>query len=167
MDFIIATNTPGKLKNWLVDRGIGQMVDDGDGGQVFVGTRRGLKFTAQGIPNPVEGNSLKMFLFRFAHELAADDDDDTIDVPDIEGEPDPDRRFKRSKFANWIKTNGTKVEFNRYSQDELDGIVRDENGDEAGTTTPKEQVVITAWRVSFDGGQFYITKDVETLGVWQ
>ena len=152
MDFIIATNTPGKLKNWLIGRGIGQMVDG-----EFQGTKRGLKFTARGIPNPVEGNSLKMFLFRFAHEMEADDDDTVQD----------EDRFKRSKFANWIKTNGTKVEFNRYSQDELDGIVRDENGDEAGTTTPKEQVVITAWRVSFDGGQFYITKDVETLGVWQ
>ena len=165
MDFIIATNTPGKVKDWLIDRGIGQMVDLGNGGQVFQGTRRGLKFTASGIPNPVEGNSLKMFLFRFAYEMEADDDDDTIEDGD---------RFKRSKFANWVKTNGTKVEFNRYSQDELDGILRDENGDilrdENGdevTTTPKEQVVITAWRVPFDGGQFYITKDIETIGVWQ
>lgn len=134
MDFILATPTPGQLSQALRDRDI---LDENN-----LPTRDGIRpFTP--IPNPIEGNTLSMFLSRFVREAEAWDDEGDVGVDD---------RFERSKLVKWIKANGVPGSFNRYTQEEVD------NG--------QEQVVINYYRADINGVTVYITKDIETIGVW-
>lgn len=144
-DFILATNTPAKVRDFLIDRGLGQMVDG-----KFVGTLRGLKFTASGIPNPIPegrtGHGLRMYLFRFAFEM---DEADTSDTGVVVDTGDPDPRFTKSRLARWVKNNGTPIEVDVSREGEA------------------EPYMVTAWRITFDGGQFYLIRDNSKIGVWQ
>lgn len=162
-DFIIATNTPVKVRDFLIARGIGQMVDDGQGNQVFTGAHSGMKFTASGIPNPVPdfrpGGNLRMYLFRFVRDMEEADRSDTGVVVDT-GDPDP--RLTKSRIARWVRNNGTPVTVglgdNWNYNPETGEWVEDVNATET---------MITAWRVTFDGGQFYLIRDISKIGVWQ
>lgn len=153
MDFVLATNTPAKVRDIFIDRGIAQLVDDGEGGQVFVGTKSGFKFTANGVPNPHPTSPLKMYLFRFVRETLADDDDTT--------DPDEDR-FNRSKFVKWVRNNGIPVQVGLG-----DHLVYNEQTGQYEADPNKTETEVTAWRVDFDGARFWLVRDIERIAVWQ
>ena len=87
IDFVLATNTPSAVKDFLEARGITTTNDDGD----IVGVKGGFEFTANTIPNPlVTGGSgteqdpwvystMKLYLVRISDgeeddEIAGQDD---------------------------------------------------------------------------------------------
>lgn len=136
LNLLLATNTPGKTQAWLLDRGF--LVND-NGTIRFRNTD--IRFTPRQIPNPI--NSWNMYALKFVRSEDATDDDGT----DPELEPD---RFNRSKFVNWAKTNGTRVDF--------DWDVNDDGS---------EIIPLVAYRIDFDGGQFYIMKEHPRIHQWQ
>ena len=138
LNLILATNTPGKTRDWLVDRGL-MLLENGE----YRFRNRDIRFTPKQIPNPI--NSWNMYAVRFVRQEAIDDEDAEPDAT-IPGSD----RFMRSRFVKWLKNNGTRVDFNW-----------DINGDGS------EIIPLVLFRVDFDGGQFYIMEEHPRIHRWQ
>jgi hypothetical protein len=114
LNFVVLTNTPGQVATFLANRGIIQQVPDGDGGQVYVGVRPGMEWVR--VPNPIQtgvdgsGNPVMdtraVFLVKFAHESADNEDDGT---PQVDEEGNPVNQYDWSKFGKWVKANSSVV----------------------------------------------------------
>ncbi len=88
--FTVLTDTPARLRTFLINRGVMQLADDGQGGQVLTGTRPGMEFVE--VPNPITIDGVqdtrRTFMVKFAHEA--------------EGE-------KADNFRDWITSNSSPV----------------------------------------------------------
>jgi hypothetical protein len=105
INFVVITDTPGRLATFLVNRGIIQ--DSPLGG--FVGVRPGMEWVR--VPNPIQtgvdgsGNPVMdtraVFLVKFAHESA----DNEVDVDSDTST----NQYDWSKFGRWVKANSSVV----------------------------------------------------------
>jgi hypothetical protein len=107
INFVVITDTPGRLATFLVSRNIIQQVPDDSGGQQYVGVLPGMEWVK--VPNPIVTDpgpppvydTRHVFLVKFAHdsvENQVDVDSDTTQ-----------NAFDWSKFGRWVKANSTVV----------------------------------------------------------
>jgi hypothetical protein len=120
INFVVITDTPVRLRNFLISRGILEEVTM-QGETVLVGTRPGMEWVR--VPNPIvtggTGTELDPFVYddrnvylvKFAHESL----DNEVDGPLTTGtgtEEDPFVPvdvYDWSKFAKWVKANSSVV----------------------------------------------------------
>ena len=117
IDIVLATDDPRAVRDWLIDRGIVQIVDGN-----LIGVLGGFEYTAGQIPNPIVTDNTdpenpvydtrKLYLMRLSAETEADQD-----TPD-QGDED---QFDRAKIARWVKANGTPVTINSVNGWSIDG----------------------------------------------
>jgi hypothetical protein len=118
ISFSIITGTPALLRDRLIERGILQEVDDGDGGTMVVGVHPGFEWVR--VPNPVmiSGTgteedpyvpaSQAVFLVKLAHEAKADQ----VEAPDDPENEDQGDLTNYTKLGKWIKNNSSVVTVN-------------------------------------------------------
>jgi hypothetical protein len=103
INFVILTNTPAQLRDFLIARNVIQQVETSEGTQL-VGVLPGMEWVE--VPNPVIRGDLtpdprRCYLVKFAHESVAEQLEDTIE----EG----DTIYDWSKMGRWVKSNGSNV----------------------------------------------------------
>lgn len=117
INFVVVTDTPGRLKDFLINRGVIQEVlDPSSNTQVLIGTRPGMEWVK--VPNPIEtapGNvaanvaptydTRPVYLVKFAHESVENE----VDGPTVEANGQPIDQYDWSKFGKWVKANSTVV----------------------------------------------------------
>jgi hypothetical protein len=94
ISFVVITDTPARLANFLVNRGIIEQVPDGEGGQHYVGVRPGMEWVK--VPNPIVTDpgpppvydTRSVFLVKFAWESESE---------------------KAQAFRDWIVANSSVV----------------------------------------------------------
>lgn len=141
INFVILTDTPARLRNFLINRGVMQEVTDPSDGTVsLVGTRPGMEWVK--VPNPIEtapGNTAAdpivpptydtrpVFLVKFAHDSV----DNEVEGPTQEANGQPIDQYNWSKFGKWVMTNSTVVNApaNFMIQGEHAGEARKINGE--------------------------------------
>jgi hypothetical protein len=109
INFVVITDTPGRVVTFLTARGIIEQVDDGHGNTVLNGVRPGMEWVR--VPNPIQtgvdgsGNPVMdtraVFLVKFAHESA----DNEVDVDSDTST----NQYDWSKFGRWVKANSSVV----------------------------------------------------------
>lgn len=125
INFAVITDTPGRLKDFLISRGVIEeyTYTDPSTGQPNTGlrgTRPGMEWIR--VPNPIvtdpgSGPGVSpyipptyddraVFLVKFAHESLANEDDGT---PKIDGEGNPVDVYDWSRFGKWVRNNSTVV----------------------------------------------------------
>jgi hypothetical protein len=122
ISFTVITDTPARLRDFLIARNIIKEVDDGQGGTSLVGVRPGMEWVR--VPNPIRTDDINespltegpqyddraVYLVKFAHES---EDEEYLDVesPSVfESPSDEDNdKWSRSKFARWVRNNSTLV----------------------------------------------------------
>jgi hypothetical protein len=109
-NFVVVTDTPARLRDFLINRGVIEQDAEGN----LVGVRPGMEWVK--VPNPIvtdPGSGVpgepgyipptydtrSVFLVKFAHESLDDDM--------IEGSPGSGDVLDWSKFGNWVKNNST------------------------------------------------------------
>jgi hypothetical protein len=154
ISFVIITDTPARLANFLVSRGIIKQNADGS----YVGVRPGMEWVK--VPNPIQTapasgvfgepgyvpptmDTRAVFLVKFAHESEANE----VDGPLVDAEGNPINQYDWSKFGKWVKANSSVVNA---------PVNYTINGEHAGSArkVTGEQV----WLVHVDPDRF---------GVWQ
>jgi hypothetical protein len=94
ISFVVITDTPARLANFLVNRGIIEQVPDGEGGQHYAGVRPGMEWVK--VPNPIVTDpgpppvydTRSVFLVKFAWESESE---------------------KAEAFRDWIEANSSAV----------------------------------------------------------
>jgi hypothetical protein len=131
ISFTLLTDTPARLRNALISRGIiEQKTDPRTGKTIYVGTRNGVEFVEvpnpivvtpavgeprlpDGTPNPAYVppvmDTRRVYLVKVAHEAEADEVEG-LQQEDID--PDTGRRTRRSvllrtKLGQWVMANST------------------------------------------------------------
>jgi hypothetical protein len=95
ISFVVITDTPVRLRDFLANRGIIQQVSDGEGGQTYVGVRPGMEWVK--VPNPIQTDpgpppvydTRAVFLVKFAWESESE---------------------KADAFRDWIIANSSVVD---------------------------------------------------------
>jgi hypothetical protein len=118
LNFVIITDTPGKLATFLASRNIITQQTDQDTQQTYyVGVLPGMEWVK--VPNPIvtggTGTELDpyvydtraCFLVKFAHESMDDQDDSATNSP---GTDDYANVFDWTRFGRWVKGNSTLVD---------------------------------------------------------
>jgi hypothetical protein len=150
MNFVVITDTPVRLRDFLINRGIIEAVTNHqDGSTVYVGVRPGMEWVK--VPNPIVTDpgpppvydTRSVFLVKFAHESEANE----VDGPLVDAEGNPINQYDWSKFGKWVKANSSVVNA---------PVNYTINGEHAGSARKitGEQV----WLVHIDPDRF---------GVWQ
>jgi hypothetical protein len=120
MNFVVATDTPGRLRDFLISRGIIEEVPDGEGGTALRGVRPGMEWIK--VPNPIVTDpgsgtpgqpgyvpptydTRNVYLVKFAHESAENEVDGATTNPD----GTPIDQYEWSKFGKWVKNNSSVV----------------------------------------------------------
>jgi hypothetical protein len=144
INFVVITDTPVRLKNFLIARGILEEVEQpalGGGTEtVLRGTRPGMEWVR--VPNPIIKADLtpddrNVYLVKFAHESLDNE---------VDGEVTADT-YDWSKFGKWVKANGASVNA---------PVGWTINGEPAGS----------AWKIT--GEQVWLVRTApERFGVWQ
>jgi hypothetical protein len=151
ISFVVITDTPVRLRNFLVTRGVIKEEPVGSGN--YVGVRPGMEWVK--VPNPIvtggtgtEGDPFvydtrSVFLVKFAHESEGNE----VDGPLVDEEGNQINQYDWSKFGKWVKANSSVVNA------PLNYTI---NGEHAGSARKitGEQV----WLVHIDPDRF---------GVWQ
>src|SRR5262245_60871811 len=115
--FVVITDTPARLRDFVINRGIIEEVTDNEGTHLR-GVRPGMEWVR--VPNPIVTDpgsgtpeqpgyvpptydTRAVYLVKFAHDSL---DDDTVGpTTDVDGQPLPPDQW--SKFAQWVKNNST------------------------------------------------------------
>jgi hypothetical protein len=152
INFVVITDTPVRLRNFLISRGILEEVTM-QGETVLVGTRPGMEWVR--VPNPIvtggTGTELDPFVYdtravylvKFAHESL----DNEVDGDVVDEEGNPIDTYDWSKFGKWVKANGASVNA---------PVGWTINGEPAGS----------AWKIT--GEQVWLVRTApERFGVWQ
>lgn len=122
INFTVITDTPARLANFLVSRGVIQQVTDPLSGETrYVGVKPGMEWVK--VPNPIvtdpgSGGSpfepgyvpptyddRSVFLVKFAHDSEAED----ADGPAVDEEGNPINQYERTKFGKWVRDNASMV----------------------------------------------------------
>lgn len=120
--FVVISDTPVRLRDFLVTRSVIKAVDDGDGGTAYTGVLSGMEW--QKVPNPIQTapasgtpgqpgyvpptyDTRACFLVKFAHESEADQ---ATATPQTDVNGDPVNQYDWSKFGQWVKANATLVD---------------------------------------------------------
>lgn len=145
LNFVVITDTPGRVATFLSSRGIIQQVDG-----EWVGVLPGMEWVR--VPNPIRTggtdeeptfDTRHVFLVKFSHESR----DNEVDGDLVDAEGNPVNQYDWSKFGKWIKANGAFV-------DAPAGWTV--NGAPAGR----------AWKIT--GQPVWLVRDnPERFGVWQ
>lgn len=116
--FVVLTDTPARLANFLEARGYVKQVTDPTSGETsYVGVKPGMEWVK--VPNPIMTDpgsgtpgqpgyippiydDRSVFLVKFAHESLDADQEDVGDSPLSD-------QFEFSKFAAWVRNNSTVV----------------------------------------------------------
>src|SRR5262245_2326426 len=109
-NFVVVTDTPGRLKDFLIARGVIEEYTAPDSGQIELrGVRPGMEWVK--VPNPIITDNSDplnpvydtraVYLVKFAHESLEDDV--------IQGSPTPETgdALEWSKFGSWVRNNST------------------------------------------------------------
>lgn len=118
INFIIITDTPGKLATFLASRNIiTQKTDPKTGATYYVGVLPGMEWVK--VPNPITtgGTGTQLdpyvydtracFLVKFAHESA--DNQEDHDSPGDAGDQSTNQ-YDWTNFGKWVKANSTIVD---------------------------------------------------------
>lgn len=117
LNFVVITDTPAQLRDFLIARNIIKQVPDDSGGQQLVGVLPGMEWAK--VPNPIQTDpgsgtpgqpgyvpptydTRVCFLVKFAHESEADQE---AGQGDTSG-----NQYDWSKFGQWVKANSTVVD---------------------------------------------------------
>jgi hypothetical protein len=153
INFVVITDTPQRLANFLVARDIIKVQGEG-----YTGVLPGMEWVK--VPNPIQTapgsgtpgevgyvpptyDTRSVFLVKFAHESEALE----VDGPLVDEEGNPINQYDWSKFGKWVKANSSVVNA---------PVNYTINGEHAGSARKitGEQV----WLVHIDPDRF---------GVWQ
>lgn len=117
INFVVITDTPARLRTFLVNRGIIKSVTDTiDGSTQYVGVLPGMEWVR--VPNPIvtggTGTELDpyvydtraVFLVKFAHESATDQDDNLGNSPTTD---DYGNIYDYTRLGRWVRGNSTLV----------------------------------------------------------
>jgi hypothetical protein len=160
INFVVITDTPGRLRDFLIARNIIKEVDDGQGGQTLVGVNPGMEWVR--VPNPIrideadspitapDHDDRNVYLVKFAHEsvesqVETSDDSPSDDSPgssDLSGDI-----YDWSRFGRWVKNNGD------WQNAPAGWTI---NGEHAGR----------AWKITGEN-VWLIRENPERFGVWQ
>jgi hypothetical protein len=112
ISFVVITDTPVRLRDFLVSRGVIEQNSSGN----YVGVRPGMEWVM--VPNPIQTDpgpppvydDRAVFLVKFAHES----EDFDVDGPKVDNS-DPENPVQIpvwdwSKFGKWVKANSSVVD---------------------------------------------------------
>lgn len=114
ISFTVITDTPQRLANFLVSRGVIEQRPDG----TYVGVRPGMEWVR--VPNPIVTDpgsgtpgqpgyvpptydTRAVYLVKFAHES----ENNEVDGPQVDAEGKPISQYEWSKFGKWVMNNTT------------------------------------------------------------
>lgn len=119
ISFTVITDTPVRLRNFLVARNVIEERPVGSGN--YTGVLPGMEWV--NVPNPIQTapasgtpgevgyipptyDNRSVFLVKFAHEALADQE---ADGGMVDGDGNPVNQYDWSRFGKWIKANSTIV----------------------------------------------------------
>jgi hypothetical protein len=120
INFVVMTDTPVRLKNFLLSRGVIKESTDMRGDPILVGARPGMEWIE--VPNPIitdpgsgtpgepgyvppTRDTRNVYLVQFHHESAENE----VEGPVYDQEGMPNTPFDWSKFGKWVKNNSSVV----------------------------------------------------------
>lgn len=121
ISFVVITDTPGRLRDFLINRNVLESaIDPISNTEYLVGTNPGMEWV--NVPNPIQTapangvfgevgyvpptyDNRKVYLVKFAHESVNNE----IDGPIAEANGQPTNIYDWSKFGKWVKTNSSVV----------------------------------------------------------
>jgi hypothetical protein len=122
INFVVITDTPGRVATFLASRGIIEQVTDPMTQQTsYVGVRPGMEWVR--VPNPIvtggTGTELDpyvydtraVFLVKFAHESVDNEEEVGFPTTEVDGEGNTVQvnQYDWSKFGRWVKNNSSVV----------------------------------------------------------